>query len=131
MARGSGVTIHLPGHPPNANQLHRMDHISRWRSRQEWKKAAWAGALEAGLGNARISPARLHVTYTFTTRRERDFDNLVAGLKGAIDGLVAAGVIPGDSLEHLRGIDLVEVIDKQAKPGIAIEVEALAERKVA
>ena len=125
------MTIHLPGHPPTANQLHRMDHISRWRSRQEWKQAAWLGALEAGMGKAGISPARLHVTYFFTTHRERDFDNLVAGLKGAIDGLVAAQVIPSDSLEHLRGIDLVEVIDKQAKPGIAIEVEALAEEAAA
>jgi len=125
------MTIHLPGHPPTANQLHRMDHISRWRSRQEWKKAAWLGALEAGMGNARISPARLHVTYFFTTRRVRDFDGLVAGLKGALDGLVAAQVIPDDSLEHLRGIDIIEVIDKQAKPGIAIEVEALAEEAAA
>ena len=119
-------TIRLPGHPPTANQLHRMDHISRYHTRQAWKKAAWVGAIEAGLGKAMISPARIHATYTFTLRRERDYDNLVAGLKGCIDGLVAAGAIPDDSLQHLRGIDILEVVDKKAAPGVEIWVEQLS-----
>ena len=125
------MTLHLPGHPPTANQLHRMDHISRWQSRQQWKGWTIIAAQESKLAGLRITPARIHATYTFTTRRERDYDNLVAGLKGVIDGLVAAQVIPDDSLEHLRGIDILEVVDRKASPGIELWVERVEERRAA
>jgi Holliday junction resolvase RusA-like endonuclease len=121
----SPTSIFLPGHPPTANQLQRMHYIDRGLSRNSWSKSVWIASLEAGWKDAKLTPVRLHIEFVYTVERRRDFDNMVAGLKGAIDGLVVAGVIPDDSIDHLRGIDLSVKVDRKAAPGINLWVERL------
>ena len=46
---------------------------------------------------------RAHITITWRSKdkRKRDVDNLLAAMKGSIDGLVHAGVIEDDSAKEL------------------------------
>lgn len=107
---GSGVTltVRIPGRPPGGNALHRMGHWAVRKSREEWRDITYLSAAQA-LAEARIAGtpwtvpkvAQVAAEWHFRTRRRRDYDNLVSGLKPLLDGLVQAGVILDDSTEYL------------------------------
>lgn len=108
------VAFFVPGIPPNGNALHRMGH---WEVRKS--RAAWAEVTDAGMVDAEILPwrgepiqrATLDLLWRFNTRRARDLDNLIAGIKPIIDALVRSGILVSDDSEHLIGIaGRVEVV---------------------
>ena len=51
----------------------------------------------------------------------RDPDNIMAGQKFILDGLVAAGVLPGDSQKYIAGIVHRFRVDKQ-NPRVEVEI---------
>lgn len=53
--------------------------------------------------------------------RRRDPDNIMAGQKFIMDGLVMAGVIPNDSQRHIKGILHRFDVDKK-NPRIEVEI---------
>ncbi len=53
--------------------------------------------------------------------RRRDPDNIMAGQKFIIDGLVTAGIIPNDNQRHIQGILHKFAIDKE-NPRIVVEI---------
>ena len=97
------VTVRVPGRPPGGNALHRQGFWRVRKDREEWRAvAAMAARLAMGAGfGPPIARAEVAVEWRCRTRRRRDFDNLVAGLKPLLDGLVDAGVIQDDDSEHL------------------------------
>lgn len=46
-----------------------------------------------------------------------------AGQKLVLDGLVAAGILPGDGWAHVRGLEHAFVVDAD-RPGVLVEIEA-------
>lgn len=91
------IEVRVPGHPPGGNELHRMGKWGIRKSRETWRQATFVLALDARPGGmAPLSRASLGVTWRYRIRRNRDLDNLVAGLKPMIDGLVDAGILEDD-----------------------------------
>lgn len=91
------ITITVPGRPPNPNRIR-----GHWAKRnaiaQYWKAVAWGCANEALPARWRpLERATLEVVHVVPTRAARDHDNLVAGIKHCLDGLVRAGVVVDDS----------------------------------
>lgn len=91
------ITIVVPGRPPNPNRIR-----GHWAKRngiaQRWKQLAWGCALEQLPVRWRpMERATLEVVHVVPTKAARDHDNLVAGIKPCLDGLVRAGVVVDDS----------------------------------
>lgn len=94
------VALELDGHPPPPNRLH-THWVDAWRRTSAWRDAVCL------LARARRPPkpyarARLVATLVYRRRPFRDRDNATASLKGAIDGLVLAGVLAGDGPAQLE-----------------------------
>lgn len=134
------VTVRVEGRPPGANDLIRMGHWKVGKVRRDWKDRTHQAAVRAmtsgpfahawmvtAVGRSGRSPestsyqepfdwwplqhAHVAITWRCKTRRRRDFDNLVSGLKPLLDGLVSSGVLEDDSTDVLMrlGPFLVEV----------------------
>ena len=65
-------------------------------------------------------PAKARVTF-YEPNQKRDQDNVMSGLKYICDGLVAAGIIKGDSPRHLR-FESVRVEYDRDNPRIEVEL---------
>lgn len=112
----------LDGQPPNGNELHRMTHWAVRASREEWRLKAWASARRQELEPVR-GPVRLRVTWHFKVNRRRDLDNLIAGLKPVLDGLVDAGLIEGDDTRTVREIT-GRVLINPGPVGLVLRIES-------
>jgi len=70
---------------------------------------------------------RLTETYRFADKRKRDVRNLFAAFKAGEDGLVDAGILPGDDdsvLEH--GSPSIERVKTKAEEGVLVEIEEIS-----
>jgi len=58
------------------------------------------------MSQSRIKLHGLHDVVLIWTRKDRrhDADNVYAGIKFLLDGIVAAGTLPGDDRKHVRNI---------------------------
>ena len=65
------------------------------------RQTVWGSVKHAGWLPVQ-GKAHLEITYVFPQKRRRDVDGLVARSKGVIDGIVDAGVLADDSIEHLE-----------------------------
>ena len=87
-------TIALPAGLKLLNLNDRGHWATRYRRSQDLKKAACVMALKAKV--PRLGRVSVVAEYQPPDRRHRDADNPVASVKAAIDGIVAAGVLPSD-----------------------------------
>ena len=87
-------TIALPAGLKLLNLNDRGHWAARYRRSQDLKKAACVMALKAKV--PRLGRVSVVAEYQPPDRRHRDADNPVASVKAAIDGIVAAGVLPSD-----------------------------------
>ena len=92
------LTLFVAGVPLNANARGEWNII---KDRAHFKEAWWLAGLEQ---KRRWRPAE-HTTVTarhiVTVRRRRDPTGLAERLKGPLDGLVAAGLLPDDDEDHI------------------------------
>jgi hypothetical protein len=90
------LEFELEGLPKNQNaRLH-------WRARHKenllWKKAVWYGTL----GKRPLLPLpRARLTLTRISSVSPDSDNIVAGFKPIIDGLVESKILANDKWENI------------------------------
>lgn len=70
---------------------------------------AWA-AKEAGI--PQLERVELHLTWYWPDRRT-DQDNIAAGIKFVLDGLVAAGVLANDGWREVAGFSHSFEVDKE------------------
>jgi len=132
------VEVRIPGHPPGGNDLHRMNRFQVRKSREVWKGLAHQEAVRAmtrgeyakpwmltAVGRSGRSPessswtaeaewwpltrATIAVSWRFRVRRTRDLDNLIAGLKPIVDGLVSSGILQDDHSGVLVGFGPLDV----------------------
>ncbi|NLY47586.1 MAG: RusA family crossover junction endodeoxyribonuclease, partial [Clostridiales bacterium] len=81
------------------------------------EEVAWL-AKQARL--PKFEKAYLVITW-FEPDRRRDPDNIMAGQKFILDGLVAAGAIPNDSQKHIKGIVHRFKVDRK-EPRVEVEI---------
>lgn len=108
--------------PPVLNS----ERAGHWRqhreSTREWREAWWAIGLQSGL--------RLHrVTVTATPilrgRRSQDCGAVAPAVKAALDGLVDARVLPGDSPAHVTRLTFEPPVLGAAGDALCIVLEDL------
>ena len=92
---GRTYTIALPAGLKLLSLNDRLHWAARHRRAQALKKAAWARTLQAKIPP--LERAAVIVEYRPPDRRHHDAENTCAASgKAAIDGIVAAGVLPDD-----------------------------------
>lgn len=82
------------------------------------QKATWTTAVALRARSERIGHFASPVSVSFVWREpsaRRDPDNVCAGAKFILDGLVEAGVLEGDGRKHIARI--THQVETMAKPG--------------
>ena len=99
------LTIELPWPSADLNPNGRVHHMALYRARKSAKTMAWGmtkavmGALGLRVGSF-VGPVMVSMTFHPPTATRRDVDNLIASMKGQLDGISnAIGV--DDSAFHL------------------------------
>ena len=115
------VEVRIPGRPPGANALHRQGFWKVRKDREEWRGISHSAALAVRSGPP-FARASLAVEWRCRTRRRRDYDNLVAGLKPLIDGLVSAGIIEDDDSAHLISLGPLTVTSGCPEDAVVLTV---------
>lgn len=90
------------GRPLLTNGTHRMQGVQATRARQVWKEAGWAHALEQRV--PALSAIRVTVRPRYRTRKGCDCDAPAPSVKGVLDGLVLAGVVPDDRPPFVQSV---------------------------
>ena len=85
-----------------------------------------AYVLEQGRPDTPMERAHITITWRAKDKRTRDIDNLLASMKGSIDGLVEAGVIVDDSAKHLSYSLYYEWGDEVTENETIIVIEEIA-----
>lgn len=116
--------IWLDGHPPTGNELHRMHWGERSRSREDWKGRVYYASLERYKRSIIVpmKTASVRFTWAYRIQRKRDIDNIIAGVKPLLDGLVVVGFIPDDDASVVRSLAVDVVVGKQQREGVLIEL---------
>lgn len=84
-------------------EMDNSNHRTHWAVRARKQRELRASAAAACQGLAKITgPVTLTIAFRFPDSRHRDLDNL--SLKGAIDGIVDAGLIADDRSTILRSV---------------------------
>lgn len=88
-------------------------------------KRNWTDTIALLAKAAKLAPvarARFHFAWFEKTRR-RDPDNFVAGKKFVLDGLVLAGVLPGDRWANVESCSDSWAVS--AHPGVRVTIESV------
>ena len=86
-----------------------------------WKEAFWGLALEAKVG--RHQRVKLTVALRLRGKRSMDIDACAPAIKAAIDGLVAARVIPDDGQGHIEAITILKPVLGAERDEFTITIE--------
>jgi hypothetical protein len=107
--------------PWTTNTERRMHYHERADNVKLWKEAFWGLALEAKV--ARCQRVRFTVEVRLRGKRAIDFDACAPAAKAAVDGLVAARVIPGDGAGHVESITFLEPVTGAERDEFTITIE--------
>jgi len=100
------VSVTVAGHGPSLND--RLHPMARYRRNQAMKEAVQWELRAQRAPCWRLRRARLRATLLYSTRRYKDADNALTSCKGAIDGLVAAGILEDDSPAVVEWLPIVQ-----------------------
>jgi len=118
------VTLTIPGRLPGMNEIIAAAKL-RKRNYKEYavmkdkntEQVAWL-AIQSHI--PRFEKAYFIITW-YEPDLRRDPDNIMAGQKFILDGLVAAGVLPGDSQKYILGIYHRFKVDRK-NPRVEVEI---------
>jgi hypothetical protein len=119
--QGSEVMIiEYPGRLPGLNEI--IDAAKR--SPYEYAKMKDRYTSEIGwLAKKLPRYERVNITITwYEPNMRRDPDNVMAGQKFILDGLVVGGAIPKDTRRHVKKITHIPEFDRE-NPRVVIEIE--------
>ena len=121
------LAIFIPGVPLSANASGQWARFAANSNRQKFRKIAAALGRNVQIPDAWLPVQHTHITArrVAATRRRRDLLALAEQLKGPIDGLVDAGMMPDDDESHLRITLLPAVVEPRATPGILLLLEPI------
>ncbi len=120
---GRTVTLTLPV-PDGAIAGNNRGHwATTHRARTDAKNNAYYLAINDGHKDLHLAP--VSITIDWHGWNKPDYDNAIARLKPAIDGLVLAGVIPDDSPEHVRQIAVRTIAIDRKSPRVTLTIQEL------
>ena len=115
------MKLEIPGRLPGLNEIiaAAKSHYAKYSTekKERTEEVAWL-AKKAGL--PKYERAHLVITW-YEPNSRRDPDNVMAGQKFILDGLVQAGVLPGDSQKYIAGIVHRFRVDKR-RPRVEVEI---------
>ena len=118
------MKIEIPGRLPGLNEIidAAKSHYAKYSTEKKeyTEEVAWL-AKQARL--PKYEKAYLVITW-FEPNGRRDPDNVMAGQKFILDGLVQAGVLPGDSQKYILGIYHRFMVDRK-NPRIEVEIRGV------
>ena len=130
------LTLTFPLPPDDLSPNARVHYLAKARAAATYRKSAKllsrsklnaSGTSETWFRFLEEEPQlRLTETYRIAGKRKRDVRNLFAAFKAGEDGLVDAGIIPGDDdsvLEH--GAPKIERVASKKDEGILVVIEAV------
>lgn len=120
------LELDMLGRPTLTNRAHNMHHHAVSADRRRWREA---GAL---LARAQRIPALERIAVDCWGRYPGgnlpDPDAVAPSLKGVLDGLVDAGVIPDDDGSHVAWVRyLAPVVDRSRLVALMVRVGEVAE----
>lgn len=114
--QSDSVTIVLPLPPrilsPNCPVGTFRQRMMKAAATKKQRKIARESAEDAIRGE-RWEKASLKATFYHKTQRRRDALNSLSMLKGAVDGVIDAGLLPDDDSQHLRSEGAEFAIDRE------------------
>jgi len=96
------LTVDMCGRPTTTNMVHRWHHRAVSADRKQWRHAGAVLARQASI--PAMDCCHIEVTGRYPGGTLPDTDAVAPSLKGVIDGLVDAGVIPDDTGRHIATI---------------------------
>jgi len=113
------VKLEIPGRLPGLNEIiaAAKEHFGSYANMKDEYTASIAW-LAKKLPN--FEKVALIITW-YEPNSRRDPDNIMAGQKFILDGMVAAGTIPNDSQKHIKGIVHRFRVDKR-NPRVEVEI---------
>jgi hypothetical protein len=109
------------GRPPTVNADHQLHHYARSKVRKDWRELAATMARAAGI------PPLTAIDVTVQGRYDKgtlpDTDALQPAVKGVLDGLVDAGVIPDDRGEFVHSLRyLAPRLEAGRPPSLLVQI---------
>ncbi len=118
------MTLTIPGRLPGLNEIiaAAKSHFAKYSTEKKeyTEEVAWL-AKQARL--PKFEKAYFIITW-YEPDLRRDPDNIMAGQKFIMDGLVQAGVIPNDSQKYIAGIVHRFRVDRK-NPRIEVEIRGV------
>ena len=115
------VNIEVPYLPMSLNKIIRMKRAMICQYYRECKNdTIWLIKAEKNLPGKPFKKAKLIITFVFPDKRARDFDNLIGGSKGIIDGIKIAKLIEDDCWQKL-GMEFRGILGDQPKTCINLK----------
>jgi hypothetical protein len=112
------IKLTIPELLPSLNRMKIGSHWSAWRSEKkrwtQWVMVAKHNQAHMAGQNPRYASARVEVD-RYCRREVTDIDNLFAGLKWLMDGLVANGLLKDDSVTTIGTPVILQVRCKLAE----------------
>lgn len=118
-----GQVFIIPGRLPGLNEIIDMARANKFDAAEQKKTYTdmvfWY-AKKAHL--PKMQRVKVRVTW-FESNSKRDPDNIHAGVKFILDGLVLAGIIPNDNQQHVAEIHHDPIRIDRVDPRIEVELE--------
>lgn len=117
------IKLIIPGELPNLNEIidESKKHWTKYRNMKatETEKVAW-------LAKKIPEMQRINLTITWYCKNKRqDKDNIMAGTKFILDGLVTAGKIKNDGWKEIGDIAHKFKVDKE-NPRVEVEIQEVS-----
>lgn len=121
----SSIVLFIPGVPTNANASGHWA-SGKWtavKERAKFRKLAAEIAGPLAEGREPWPFTRITARQIANQRRRRDPLGLAERLKGIVDGLVDANLIPDDDELHIEVVLAPAIVDKKAHRGIQLTLD--------
>ena len=113
------MKLKIPGRLPGLNEIiaAAKEHFGSYANMKDEYTASIAWLAKK---LPKYEKVALIITW-YEPDKRRDLDNIMAGQKFILDGLVAAGTIPNDSQKYVRGIIHRFKVDRK-NPRVEVEI---------
>ena len=116
------MVLKIPGRLPGLNEIidAAKSHFGEYASMKE-TYTNMVGWLAKKLPKYQ----RVNITITwYEPNEKRDPDNIMAGAKFILDGLVKAGTIPNDTRRYIKSITHIPELDRE-NPRVEVEIQEI------
>ncbi len=113
----------IPGRLPGMNEI--IDDARSNKFKAATVKKRWTQAIACLIRKRKPIKGRCHIYFVWIEPNlRRDPDNIRAGAKMILDGMVDAGVIVKDSQKYIAGLHDIYKLDRK-NPGVRVIVRSL------